>query len=142
MKRLVILIAVLLVGLLIGVCLGLALTVPRKVGMSEVTVKKQSIDGHDVLLVYGPEHPPWAQQHLTSVEFDYNQKTISILRYAVTMNPGFWRQINSRWPVVIRDGLLPGDYTLQIWRGERFFPVGSVLVTENKIDYLPRKDEP
>ena len=142
MKRFAIFAAIVIVGLLVGVCLGLAITVPRKVGISEVTVTKQVIDGEDALLVDSPEHPPWAQQHLTSVEFDYDQKTISILRYAVIMSPGFGRSIYSRWPVVIRDGLLPGDYTLQIWRGERFAPVGRVVVTDKKIEYVPRKDEP
>jgi hypothetical protein len=137
MKRFVILAAVLLVGLLIGVCLGLMVTVPRKVGISEVTVTKKVIDGQEMLLVDSPEHPPWAQQHLTSVEFDYDQKTISILRYAVIMSPVFGGSIYSRWPVVIRDGLIPGDYTLQIWQDERFTPVGRVVVADKKIEYVP-----
>jgi hypothetical protein len=142
MKRFVIIAAIFLAGLLIGVCLGVALTVPRKVGISEVTVTKQTIDGQDMLLVDSLEHPPWAQQHLTSVEFDYDQKTISILRYAVIMNPGFGRSIYSRWPIVIRDGLLPGNYALQIWRGGRFAPVGRVVVTDKRIEYVPHKDTP
>ena len=142
MKRFVIFAGVLLVGLLIGLCLGLTITVPRKVGISGVTVSKQLIDGQDVLIVDSPEHPPWAQQHLTSVEFDYDQKTISILRYSVIMSPGFGHSIYSRWPVVIRDGLLPSDYTLQIWKGERFAPVGRVVVADKKIEYVPHKDEP
>jgi hypothetical protein len=138
MKRLSILAGVLLVGF----SLGLVVTVPRKVGISEVAVTKQVIDGQDAVLVDSPEHPPWAQQHLTSVEFDEQQKTISILRYAVTINPAFGRGIYSRWPIVIRNGLLPGDYTLQVWEGERFDPVGRVIVAGKKIEYVPRKDTP
>jgi hypothetical protein len=142
MKRSVILVGVLLLGLLLGICLGVAITVPRKVGISEVQVSKQVVGGEDVLLVDSPEHPPWAQQHLTSVEFDYDQKTISILRYAVIMNPAFRRGIYSRWPIVIRDGLLPGDYTLQIWKGNRFAPVGKVVVSDKTIEFVPRRDQP
>lgn len=142
MKRFVIFASILLVGLLVGLCFGLTITVPRKVGISQVTVTKQVIEGEDVLIVDSPEHPPWAQQHLTSVEFDCDRRTISILRYAVIMSPGFRRSIYSRWPVVIRDGLLPGDYTLQIWKGERFVPIGRVVVADKKIEYVPRKDAP
>ena len=140
MKRFVIFAGVLLAGLLVGLCLALTITVPRKVGISGVTVSKLVIDGQDMLIVDSPEHPPWAQQHLTSVEFDYDQKTISILRYSVIMSPGFGRSIYSKWPVVIRDGLLPGDYTLQIWKGERFAPVGRLVVADGKIEYVRHKD--
>ena len=64
MKKFIIFASVLLAGLLIGLVIGLSITVPRKVGISEVTVSKQVIDGQDVLIVDSPEHPPWAQQHL------------------------------------------------------------------------------
>ena len=141
MKKFLTLAAVLLLGLLIGVCLTVALAVPWKKAIPGVTVSKQVIDGRDVLLVDSLEHNPFAQQHLTSVEFDYDRKTISILRYFVLMNPGFRRSIYSRWPVVIRDGLIPGDYTLQVWRGEGFDPIGRVLVTDGSIEYVPRKGE-
>jgi hypothetical protein len=142
MKRLVILAAALLIGLLVGISLGWIVTVPRRIGISEVSVTKQTLDGRDMLLVDSPEHPPWAQQHLTSVEFDYDQKTILIVRYAVQINPAFRRGIYSRWPVVIRDGLLPGDYTLKIWDGEQFDTVGRVLATDKKIDYFPQEHKP
>ncbi len=142
MKRVLISAGLLLVGLLIGLGLGLAITAPLKVGISEVTVTKQIIGGEEVLVVDSPEHPPWAQQHLTSVEFDSDAKTISILRYAVIFNPGFRHSIYSRWPVVIRDGLRPGGYTLQIWQSKHFVPVGRVVETDKKFEYEALKAGP
>jgi hypothetical protein len=137
MKKFLLVTSMLLIGFLLGACLVLILSLPRKVGISQIAVSHHIVDGQEVLIVDSPEHPPWAQQHLTSVEFDYDQKTISILRYAVTQNPGLQRSIESRWPVVIGDGLLPGDYTLQFWQGERFAPIGKVVVKGKKIKYLP-----
>ena len=137
MKPLLTYAALLFSGLLVGLILGFAVTVPRKVGIDQVEVSKQVLGRRDVLIVDSIEHPPWAQQHLTSVEFDEEGKTISIVRYAVILSPGIPHSIYSRWPVVIRDGLLSGEYTLQVWRGERFARVGRVVVEGSQIEYVP-----
>jgi hypothetical protein len=137
MKRIIAFVGVFLVGLLLGLFLGFGITAPRKVGISDISVSKQVINNQEVLIVDSQEHPPWAQQHLTSVEFDYDKRTISILRYAVIFNPGFRRGIYSRWPVIIRDGLPNGEFTLLIGRTEGFAPVGKVVRTDKKLEYLP-----
>jgi hypothetical protein len=104
-----------------------------------VQITKQQIGNQEAIVVDSVEHPPWAQQHLTSVEFDYDKKTISIVRYFVRVNPWRRQNIYSRWPIVIRDGVLPGEYALQVWRGARFEPIGRIIAAEKTIEYLPLK---
>jgi hypothetical protein len=126
---------VLFAGLILGLLLGFLVTAPRKVGISEVQISKQTIANDEVLVVDSVEHPPWAQQHLTSVEFDYDAKTISIVRFYVLFNPLLRQEIYSRWPIIIRNGVLPGDYSLRIWKGEGFETIGKVIVGEKTIDF-------
>jgi hypothetical protein len=128
---------ILLAGILIGIFLGYAISAPKKVGISQVTVSKQVIDDHDVLIVDNPEGSYFGQLELLSTEFDYDRYTISIVEYRTLFHPGFRGSIHSRWPVVIRNGLLSGDYTLQFWNGERFTPVGKVIAGTNTIQYVP-----
>ena len=92
-----------------------------------------------MLIVDSFEHPPWAQQHITSVEFDFEKKTISIIRYYVIFHPLFRHEIYSRWPIIISGGLLPGNYTLQIWQGEHFETIGKVIAGEKSLDYQSAK---
>jgi hypothetical protein len=138
-KRIFKIILILVIGLVCGLLLGLITTVPRKVGISEIQVSKQKIGDEEVLIIDSPEHPPWAQQHITSVEFDYNKKTISIIRYFVIFHPLFQHEIYSRWPIILSGGVLPGEYKLQIWQRGHYEIVGTVIAGDTNVNFQPIK---
>ena len=117
-------------------CLAMYLSVPRRLGMDEPGVSVQMLNGKPVVVVdpedvLSQEHPPWAHQHLISVEFDYNKRTVTVVTLYVTFNPLFWGHIHSRWPIVIRRRFLRGDYALRYYDGDSNVEIGTLTFGED-----------
>lgn len=118
---------------LVGLAVGMWFTQFRLVGMSRPSVSVERLDGHSVITVDNFDHPPWAHNHVLTVDFDYDLGTIDISEYAALPNPWSDGCMQSRWPLVIRNGLLKGVYDIRYWDGRRFVLSGTVLVHEDGI---------
>ena len=112
---------------------------PSRVGISEALAwVAQLEEDKDVLVIDGFDHPPWAQVHFVAPDFDYDKNTITIIEWYVRFNPfaSYWA--HGRWPLVIRNGLLPGTYSVRYWNGEKYVLLGRLEVSDDRsLDFIP-----
>ena len=132
---------VLLVGLCAGMSLAFWLTRYRRSGLPLPSVSVEAINGRKAVVVSVDEHPPWAHSHIYDVAFDYDSKIIDVTEYYVPLHP-FSRHVWDRPPIVIQEGLLPGNYALRTWDGQQYVEAGRVSVGERgSIEWHPQDAE-
>ncbi|MCC7145556.1 MAG: hypothetical protein IT443_03850 [Phycisphaeraceae bacterium] len=105
-------------------------------GVSEAHASIANINGQDVLVVDGQDHPPWAQSHVVDADIDYDNHTITVVERFMVLSP-FGVPPNRGWPLVLNHDRLPeSKYTVQYWSGERKIVLGQLIVSERSMELV------
>jgi hypothetical protein len=141
----VVVLAVLVVALCVLVVLGAAClwaAAPRRTGLTAVQARVAQLgESEPVLVIDGSEHPPWAQAHFITADFDYDQGTITVVERSIGFNP-FASRAYGRWPLVVRNGLLPGSYSVRYWDGSGAVPLGRLEVGDSgALGFFPTRND-
>ena len=127
---------VIVVAVVVVVVLLWILSVPRRSGLQGVTANITLLDGQEVLVIDGLDHPPWALSHMVSATSDQNVVTIVeyYIRYSPFIDAG---EIRRGWPIILdRRQLTQPEYSVRYWDGDRYVTLGRLYVEPSRMHFI------
>lgn len=106
-----------------------------RLGIRESWITVRNIAGRESLVIDMPEQSPAGIPYscdFIDVAIDDQSRCVDISHVVMLLNP-FSRSCESNQPIVVRNDLSPGAYTVRYWDGNRFVILGRLSVEQARM---------